>query len=202
MSHNALRVNNKTSLALADLVQGTPQEDNLIVVTNGALAPGSITQQSEYAVISLGNTSTAAYTPTSGIYGTSASSLRFFLNSTAKAAGPRAALFEGGVTYEGLLFQYFGVGSSLAGWYLCTATLNIGGGVSRVAFQWGIGGPWVYLTASTSDFKMSATLRTVAYLATGLGSRTRINVKTLAGSNFGANTNKTATISIDVTRIG
>lgn len=201
MSHNALTANGKASIALTDLAPGTPALNDCVKVVNGAWVVGAQpAQKNEYAVASFGSTSTAAFTP-SGLYGNGGSNPLRYLYNPIKHPGLRVAVYEAGVTYDSSLSTYWAINSSLPGWYICTATLNIGGGASRVAFQWDLGGPWVYLTGSTSAFKMSPTLRTVVYLPAGFASRRNILVRTPRLSNGPANTAKTATISLDFTRI-
>lgn len=202
MSHNALKVNNKSSIALADIVQGTPVENDRVKVQNGAFVSGAVNARVEYAVGSFGNTSTAAFTPASGIYGVSGTgAFRYLYNTIGKAPGSRIAAYEAGVTFDGSVFTYVAINTTQPGWYICSATINIGGGASLVAFQWDLGGPWVYFTATTSTFKMSAMLRTVVYLPAGFAYRRNILVRTARLSNTPANTAKTATVSIDITRI-
>jgi len=209
MAYNALKVNGRSTLALSHIVSGTPALNNCVKVgAGGAYTYGPLTTYNEYAIASVGNTSTAAYTATGypGEYAPNSSTTQFLFN-TRKAPGARVQLFNSGADVESPLFNYLWITTPIttpsnAGWFLLSATLNVRAVSGVVGFGFYNGGPWVFLNASPSTFTMSRMIRWVVYQTGSIRHYIAVKTSIDSGNNFPANSPATATISWDITRIG
>jgi hypothetical protein len=205
MSHMALRVNGQSSLALSNIVSGTPALNDCVKMgAGGAYVYGAAASVNEYAVASVGNTSTAAYTAAgyNGEYAVNAGNVLYLWNM-GKAPGARVQTFGSGASVEGPTFNYMWVQTpAAAGWYVISATLNVRAVSGVVGFGFYNGGPWVYLNADSSAHVMSRTIRWVTYQTGAVRHYIAPKTNTASGNNYPANSPGTATISWDITRIG
>ena len=206
MSHNALKVNDGDSIALSDIVSGTPALNDCITYDGSGYSFGSVAAKDEYAIATLGSTSSAAYTAsgTIGEYSSASNRTRFLWN-IAKAPGRRTNLFGSGATYDASTFNYTAITVPTdPGWYMLSATLNVRAVSGVVGFRFQLGGPSVFINADTSSFVMSRTIRWV-FNSNDMATRKHyiaVITNSASGDNYAANSPSTMTLSYDIVRIG